>query len=177
MTVWLTGLPSSGKSSVAVELERLLVAKGRPAYRLDGDNLRHGLNEDLRFSPADRTENSRRVSQMAALFADSGTIAIVSLVSPLRADRAAARALHEAEGLPFIEVFVDTPIEVCEQHDPKSMYAKARAGEIPHFVGVNDVYEAPTFPDVVLRRPEHGNATAMAEVILNYIAAFADSRR
>ena len=143
LTVWLTGLSGSGKSTVAVEVERKLVDAGRPAYLLDGDNLRHGLNADLGFSPADRAENVRRVGEVARLFADAGMVAVVSLVSPYRADRDRVRAAHQAGGLRFVEVFVDTPLEVCEARDPKGMYAKARAGEITGFTGVDDPYEAP----------------------------------
>ncbi|WP_040796160.1 adenylyl-sulfate kinase [Nocardia higoensis] len=164
-TVWLTGLSGSGKSTVAVELERRLVAEGRPAFLLDGDNLRHGLNADLGFSAADRAENVRRVGEVARLFADAGVIAVVSLISPYRADRDRARAVHEAAGLPFLEVFVDTPLEICEARDPKGMYAKARAGEIRGFTGVDDPYEAPEHPALVLR-PEDGDPGAMARAIL-----------
>ena len=128
-TVWLTGLPASGKSTIAARLERALVEAGRPAYLLDGDNVRHGLSGDLGFSPGDRAENIRRVAHVARLFADAGVVAIVSLVSPSAADRALARELHEAAGLPFVEVFVDTPVEVAERRDPKGLYARARAGE------------------------------------------------
>ena len=135
LTVWLTGLSGSGKSTVAVEVEQKLVAAGRPAYLLDGDNLRHGLNAGLGFSAADRAENVRRVGEVARLFADAGLVAVVSLVSPYRADRDRVRAAHEAAGLRFVEVFVDTPLEVCEARDPKGMYAKARAGEITGFTG------------------------------------------
>ncbi|MFI7116226.1 adenylyl-sulfate kinase [Amycolatopsis sp. NPDC049868] len=165
LTVWLTGLSASGKSSVAVELERRLVASGRPAYLLDGDNLRHGLNGNLGFSPADRAENVRRVAEVAKLFADAGVVSVVSLISPYRADRELARAAHEAAGLPFIEIFVDTPLEVCEDRDPKGMYAKARAGEISGFTGVDAPYEQPESPDLVLR-PENGDPAAMAALIL-----------
>ncbi|TAM89251.1 MAG: adenylyl-sulfate kinase, partial [Jatrophihabitans sp.] len=165
MTVWLTGLSGSGKSSVAVEVERRLVASGRPAYLLDGDNLRHGLNADLGFSAADRAENVRRVAAVARLMADAGMVALVSLVSPYRADRDAARAAHEAAGLPFLEVFVDTPLAVCEARDPKGMYARARAGEIAHFTGIDDPYEAPQSPDLLLR-PEDGDITAQAAIVL-----------
>jgi bifunctional enzyme CysN/CysC len=164
-TVWLTGLSGSGKSSVAVELERRLVASGRPAYLLDGDNLRHGLNADLGFSAADRAENVRRVGEVARLLADAGVVAVVSLVSPYRADRDRVRAVHDEAGLPFIEVFVDTPLAVCEARDPKGMYAKARAGEITGFTGVDDPYEAPASPDLLLR-PEDGDAAAQASTIL-----------
>jgi len=164
-TVWLTGLSASGKSSVAVELERRLVASGRPAYLLDGDNLRHGLNGDLGFSPADRAENVRRVGEVARLFADSGAVAVVSLISPYRADRDRARATHAVAGLPFLEVFVDTPLQVCEDRDPKGLYAKARAGEITGFTGIDAPYERPEQPDLVLR-PKNGDPRAMAELIL-----------
>jgi len=153
---------------VAVELERRLVAEGRPAFLLDGDNLRHGLNADLGFSAADRAENVRRVGEVARLFADAGVIAVVSLISPYRADRERARAVHEAAGLPFVEVFVDTPLEICESRDPKGMYAKARAGEISGFTGIDDPYEAPESPALVLR-PEDGDPAAMARAILTLL--------
>jgi bifunctional enzyme CysN/CysC len=165
VTVWFTGLSGSGKSSVAVELERKLVASGRPAYLLDGDNLRHGLNAGLGFSAADRAENVRRVGEVAKLFADAGLVAVVSLVSPYRSDRDRVRAAHEAAGLRFVEVFVDTPIEVCEARDPKGLYAKARAGELTGFTGVDDPYEPPPQPDLVLR-PGHGSPTAMADWVI-----------
>ncbi|WP_280454834.1 adenylyl-sulfate kinase [Nocardia brasiliensis] len=165
LTVWLTGLSGSGKSTVAVELERRLVASGRPAFLLDGDNLRHGLNADLGFSAADRVENVRRVGEVARLFADAGVVAVVSLISPYRADRDRVRAAHLAAGIPFVEVFVDTPLQVCEARDPKGMYAKARAGEISGFTGIDDPYEAPTDAELVLR-PDHGDPAAMAATIL-----------
>ncbi|HEY3738063.1 MAG TPA: adenylyl-sulfate kinase [Jatrophihabitans sp.] len=168
LTVWLTGLSGSGKSSVAVELERRLVASGRPAYRLDGDNLRHGLNSDLGFSAVARVENVRRVTEVAKLLADAGVIAVVSLVSPYRSDRDAARASHEEFDLPFMEVFVDTPLEICEQRDPKGMYARARAGEIADFTGISAPYEAPQSPDLLLR-PEDGDPVTMAQIILDRV--------
>jgi bifunctional enzyme CysN/CysC len=168
MTVWLTGLPASGKSSVAAELERRLVASGRPAYLLDGDNLRHGLNADLGFSAADRAENVRRAGEVAMLMADAGLVAVVSLISPYRADRDRVRALHESAGLSFMEVFVDTPLELCEARDPKGMYAKARTGEITGFTGVDDPYEAPHTPDLWLR-PADGDAVTQAAAILGLI--------
>lgn len=167
-TVWFTGLSGSGKSTVAVACERALVDAGRPAYVLDGDNLRHGLNADLGFSSADRAENVRRVGHVARLLADAGVVALVPLISPYRADRDRVRALHEEADLPFIEVFVDTPIELCEQRDPKGLYAKARAGEITGFTGVDDPYEPPTAPELVLR-PERGTAAAMAAAVLELI--------
>jgi len=168
MTVWLTGLSGSGKSTVAAELERRLVASGRPAYLLDGDNLRHGLNADLGFSAEGRAENVRRVGEVAKLLADAGVVAIVSLVSPYAADRAKVRDSHVAAQLPFIEVFVDTPLEICEARDPKGMYAKARAGEIQNFTGIDDPYEAPDAPHLRLR-PEDGDAAAQARLVLDLI--------
>ena len=118
---------------------------------LDGDNLRHGLNSNLGFSPDDRKENVRRVAEVAKLMADAGVVVLVSLVSPYRADRDAAREIHQQAGLPFYEVFVDVPLEVAEARDPKGLYAKARAGEIPDFTGVSAPYEAPLSPDLLLR--------------------------
>ena len=168
MTVWLTGLSGSGKSSVAAELERRLVASGRPAYLLDGDNLRHGLNSNLGFSPEDRAENVRRVAEVAKLLSDAGVVAIVSLVSPYAADREQARTIHAEAGLPFAEVFVDTPLAVCEARDPKGMYARARAGEITHFTGIDDPYEAPESPHLRLR-PEDGDAAAQATLVLDLV--------
>ena len=150
-TVWLTGLSASGKSTIAARLEERLVREGFGAYRLDGDNLRHGLNGNLGFDRAARDENVRRTAHVAALMADSGTITLVSLVSPYRDGRAQARALHEAAAIEFIEVFVDTPLEVCEERDPKGLYAKARAGEILEFTGVDDPYEPPEAPDVLVK--------------------------
>ena len=164
-TVWLTGLSGSGKSTVAVELERLLVEAGQPAYRLDGDNLRHGLNADLGFSAADRAENVRRAGEVARLFAESGVVAIVPLISPYRADRERVRAIHDEAGLDFLEVFVDTPIELCEQRDPKGLYAKARAGEITGFTGVDDPYEAPARPELRLTLAD-GDPVAQAAAVL-----------
>ncbi|TSD93911.1 adenylyl-sulfate kinase [Skermania sp. ID1734] len=165
MTVWLTGLSASGKSSVAVELERRLVAAGHPAYRLDGDNLRHGLNADLGFSEADRAENVRRTGEVAKLLADAGVIAIASLISPFRTDRSRVRDLHEAAGLPFVEVFVATPLAECERRDPKGMYAKARAGEITGFTGIDDPYEEPLHAEVVLHPADGDPARQAAKII------------
>jgi bifunctional enzyme CysN/CysC len=164
-TIWFTGLSGSGKSTVAAACERLLVADGRPAYLLDGDNLRHGLNGDLGFSAADRDENVRRVAEVARLFADAGVVALVPLISPYRAARDGARALHEVAGVPFYEVFVDTPLEVCEERDPKGLYAKARAGELTGMTGIDDPYEAPESPDLVLI-PDDGRAVAAATRVL-----------
>jgi bifunctional enzyme CysN/CysC len=150
-TVWLTGLPASGKSTIASALEQHLVSRGRLAYRLDGDNLRHGLNGNLGFSAEDRAENVRRTAHVARLFADAGTIAIASLVSPYVSDRAAARTSHDELELDFLEVFVDTPLEECERRDPKGLYAKARRGEISGMTGIDDPYEPPEAPEIVVR--------------------------
>ncbi len=147
-TVWFTGLSGSGKSTIATAVQRELLAEGQPSYLLDGDNLRHGLNGDLGFTAEDRTENVRRVSEVARLFADAGVVALVPVISPYRVDRDRAREIHVAAGLPFHEVFVDTPLEVCEQRDPKGLYMKARAGEITGFTGIDDPYEAPASPEL-----------------------------
>ncbi len=146
--VWLTGFSGSGKSTVAVALEASLLAQRRLCYRLDGDNLRHGLNADLDFSPEARAENVRRVREVAALLADAGLIVLASLISPYAADREAARARIGQER--FLEVYCEAPLEVCEARDPKGLYAKARRGEITGFTGVNAPYEPPTNPDLVL---------------------------
>jgi bifunctional enzyme CysN/CysC len=164
-TVWFTGLSGSGKSTVAAVVERALVAAGRPAYLLDGDNLRHGLNADLGFTAADRSENIRRVGEVARLFADAGVVALVPVISPYRVDRDRARAVHEAAGLPFVEVFVDTPLAMCEARDPKGLYARARAGNITGFTGIDDPYEAPAAPDLRLT-PADGSPEAQAALVL-----------
>jgi bifunctional enzyme CysN/CysC len=164
-TVWLTGLSASGKSTIATMLEERLLACRRPAYVLDGDNLRHGLNGDLGFDHASRSENVRRAAHVARLFADAGVIALVSLISPYAADRRIARRIHEDAGIPFTEVFVDTPIKECERRDPKGLYARARAGELRGFTGVDDPYERPANPDVVIRTAEVSHAEAV-EMIL-----------
>ena len=150
-TVWLTGLPASGKSTIAEELERRLVASGRPAYLLDGENVRHGLSGDLGFSAADRHEHARRVASVARMLADAGLVTVVALVSPAAADREWARSLHDEAGLPFVEAWVDTPLEECERRDPHGLYARARAGTLSGFTGVDAPYEPPEAPDVRLR--------------------------
>lgn len=164
VTVWLTGLSGSGKSSIAVQLEGQLLEVGRPAYLLDGDNLRHGLNGDLGFSAQDRDENVRRVAHVARLFADAGVVAIVPLISPYRSARLLARQLHEGAGLRFIEVFIDTPLAVCEQRDQKGLYAKARAGEITGMTGIDDPYEPPKAPEHRFT-PDDGSAVMIAAVL------------
>lgn len=149
-TIWLTGLSGSGKSTVAMALEKLLLERGRHAYCLDGDNIRHGLNKNLGFSPEDRTENIRRIGEVTKLFADSGMIAINSFISPYRADRDLVRAAHKASNLPFFEVFVKCPLEEAEKRDPKGLYKKARLGEIKNFTGIDDPYEEPLVAELVL---------------------------
>ena len=170
-TVWMTGLPGSGKSTLAKMLEERLVAAGRSAYRLDGDNLRHGLNSDLGFDPDARAENVRRAAHVARLFADAGVLAVVSLISPYASDRALAREIHVAAQLPFIEVFVDTPLEVCEQRDPKGLYARARRGEIKGFTGVDDPYERPERADIVVRTQEQDAEASVQQVLHELDAA------
>ena len=167
MTVWFTGLSGSGKSTVAMALEQQLVGTGIPAYLLDGDNLRHGLSGDLGFDAASRNENVRRAGEVAVLFADAGVVAIVPLISPYRADRDRVRDRHAELGLQFVEVFVDTPIELCEQRDVKGLYAKARAGEIKGFTGIDDPYEAPTESELVLTPgPSPAEAAATVAALL-----------
>jgi bifunctional enzyme CysN/CysC len=146
----LTGLPSSGKSTIAAAAEARLVRSGRPALRLDGDNLRHGLNADLGFTAVDRAENVRRTAHAAALLAEAGVVAIASLVSPYERDRAAVREIHDQRGLPFFEVHVSTPLQECERRDPKGLYARARAGELTGMTGIDDPYEAPRNAELVI---------------------------
>ncbi len=165
VTVWMTGLPASGKSTIAARLEERLIAMGRACYRLDGDNIRHGLNGDLGFSPDDRTENIRRIGEVARLFADAGLIAIVPVISPYARDRKRVRDIHDEAGLDFREVFVDTPLEVCEQRDPKGLYAKARAGEITGFTGIDAPYEAPENPDLRIDTTETDETAAVDAII------------
>jgi bifunctional enzyme CysN/CysC len=163
-TVWLTGLPASGKSPIATQLERILVEQGHPAYFLHGENLRHGISGDLDFSPADRTENIRRIAHLARLMADSGMVAIAALVSPAHHDRALARELHDAAGLPFLEVYVDTPVEVAERRDPKGLYARARAGKLQDFTGVSAPYEVPESPDIHVHTAAEDATTAAQRI-------------
>ena len=146
--VWLTGLSGAGKSTLANAVEKVLLAKGMHCYVLDGDNLRHGLNRDLGYSDADRAENIRRVGEVAKLMTDAGLIVLVALISPFRADRRRARELFDPGE--FIEVHVSTPLEVCEQRDPKGLYRKARAGDLPDFTGISSPYEAPEAPQLEL---------------------------
>jgi adenylylsulfate kinase len=169
-TIWFTGLPSSGKSTIAFTLEHALVEHGHLSYVLDGDNIRHGLNKNVGFSPADREENIRRIGEVAKLFADAGVLTCTSFISPYRKDRDQARQIHTAAGLPFIEVFVKASVELCEQRDPKGLYKKARAGEVKEFTGVSAPYEEPLKAEIVL---DSGALTpqAAAQVVMDYLKA------
>jgi adenylylsulfate kinase len=162
-TVWLTGLSGSGKSTIAVAVEAELVRRGKLAYVLDGDNVRHGLNKNLGFSPADRTENIRRIAEVAKLFTDCGVLAFTSFISPYRADREAARALF-AEG-DFVEVYVAADVATCEGRDPKGLYQKARAGQIPEFTGISAPYEEPEAPELVLDTARQSPEESVAALI------------
>ena len=161
-TLWLTGLPSSGKSTTAYSVEHDLVHRGLLAYVLDGDNIRHGLNCNLGFTASDREENIRRIGEVARLFADAGMITMTSFISPYREDRDKVRALHQLDGVPFFEIFVETPLEVCEERDPKGLYRKARRGELKGFTGVDDPYEPPLTPELKICAAEH-TPTELAE--------------
>ncbi|MCC5879135.1 MAG: adenylyl-sulfate kinase [Idiomarina sp.] len=163
--LWYTGLSGSGKSTIANAVDRLLFMRGCHSYLLDGDNVRHGLNKDLGFDDTSRVENIRRITEVANLFTDSGLIVGTAFISPFEADRAQARALASAD---FVEVYVDTPLSVCEQRDPKGLYKKARAGEIAHFTGIDSPYEAPSHPDVHLKTAEMSIEQA-AEQVVDYL--------
>ncbi len=161
--IWLTGLPSSGKSTIAFTAEHILVEQGRLAYVLDGDNIRHGLSKNLGFSAEDRAENIRRIGEVGKLFTDAGVITFTSFVSPYKEDREAVRELM-ADG-DFAEIFIDTPVELCEERDPKGLYAKARTGEIPNFTGVSDPYVAPENPELVIKTSECTPEEAAGQII------------
>jgi adenylylsulfate kinase len=164
-TLWMTGLSASGKSTIAVALEKVLLARGKHAYRLDGDNIRFGLNRNLGFSAEDRAENIRRIGEVAKLFSDAGIITLTSFISPYRRDRDLVRKLHEDVKLPFLEVYVDCAIDEAEKRDPKGLYKKARAGELKGFTGVDDPYEAPERPELVLRSDRLSVAESVAELL------------
>jgi adenylyl-sulfate kinase len=168
-TIWLTGLPGAGKSTVAAAVEARLVQAGRFAYRLDGDNLRHGVCSDLGFSPQDRAENVRRIGEVARLFADSGAVALVAVVSPYEADRQIVRQMHFDDGLAFVEVFVDTSRDECARRDPKGLYARQATGDICGLTGVDSPYEAPPAPDVLLN--ESMTIDVAADAVLNALAS------
>src|SRR5262245_58333462 len=169
-TVWLTGLSGSGKSTIANAVAERLLELGRPAYVLDGDNLRHGLNADLGFTAADRAENVRRVGEVSRLLADAGLVVLAPVISPYRADRDRVRRAHGVAGLPFVEVFVDTPLELCERRDPKGLYRKARAGELTGMTGIDDPYEPPQQPEVVLTPDD---VETQAAIVVDALAAAA----
>jgi adenylyl-sulfate kinase len=164
-TIWLTGLSGSGKSTIALSAERALLAQGLPALILDGDNLRHGLSAGLGFDEAGRAEAVRRAGEAAMLVAASGSIAIVSLVSPYEADRQRVRARHAASGIPFALVHVDVPLAVAESRDPKGLYRRARAGELERFTGVSDPYESPTSPELRLATDATSIESCVAETV------------
>ena len=164
-TIWFTGLSGAGKTTLSFALEEYLVSRGIPAYGLDGDNIRTGLNKNLGFAPEDREENIRRVAEVGKLFADSGTVALCAFVSPYKKDRDLARRLHQEAGLPFLEVFVDTPIEECEKRDCKGLYKKARAGLIKGFTGIDQPYEAPDNPDVVIKTLDKSITESMEMIV------------
>jgi adenylylsulfate kinase len=162
-TVWLTGLSGSGKSTIAVDLEKRLCERGIRSYILDGDNIRHGLNKNLGFSPEDRTENIRRIGEVAKLFTDAGTVTLTAFISPYRADRDQVRALMRAGD--FVEVYVDCPVEVCEQRDVKGLYKKARAGEIKEFTGISAPYEAPNEPELTIRTSQQSVEQSALQIL------------
>ena len=169
-TLWFTGLSGSGKSTVAVALEEALFERGHLCYRLDGDNIRLGINKNLGFSAEDRTENIRRIGEIAKLFVDASVIALTSFISPYRDDRDQVRALHAESDMPFIEVFVDCALEEAEKRDPKGLYKKARAGEIKNFTGIDDPYEAPSNPEIHLHTDQM-TLTEEVEILINYLEA------
>jgi adenylylsulfate kinase len=170
VTIWFTGLSGSGKSTVAVALEKVLNERGKLAYRLDGDNVRLGINKNLGFTADDRKENIRRIGEVAKLFVDSGVIVLSSFISPYREDRDVVRALHDAGGMDFVEVYVDCSLDEAEKRDPKGLYKKARAGQIKNFTGIDDPYEAPLKPEIVLKTDQ---MTLQEEVValLNLLEA------
>ena len=167
-TLWFTGLSGSGKSTIAVALEEALFERGHLSYRLDGDNIRLGINKNLGFSAEDRTENIRRIGEIAKLFVDSSVIALTSFISPYREDRDQARALHEEAGMPFIEVFVDCALAEAEKRDPKGLYKKARAGEIKNFTGIDDPYEAPANAELHLHTDQM-TLQEEVDILLKYL--------
>jgi adenylylsulfate kinase len=164
-TFWFTGLSASGKSTIAVAVEQVLLSRGHHAYRLDGDNIRMGLNKNLGFSAEDRAENIRRIGEVSKLFADAGVISIASFISPYTADRDAVRALHAENDVAYFECYIDCSLEAAEERDPKGLYKKARAGEIKGFTGIDDPYEAPESADLHIKTHEDDLETCVAQVI------------
>ena len=167
-TLWFTGLSGSGKSTIAVALEQALYQRAVLVYRLDGDNIRLGINKNLGFSAEDRAENIRRVGEVSKLFVNAGVIVLSSFISPYLVDRQIVRELHEADNMPFIEVFVDCSLEAAEERDPKGLYKKARAGEIKNFTGIDDPYEAPEAPEVHLHT-DHQSLEEEVEHLLDLL--------
>jgi adenylylsulfate kinase len=167
-TLWFTGLSGSGKSTIAVALEKALFQRGKLTYRLDGDNVRLGINKNLGFSAEDRTENIRRIGEIAKLFVDAGVIALSSFISPYQVDRQRVRELHAESGYPFVEIFVDCALSTAEERDPKGLYKKARAGEIKNFTGIDDPYEAPQSPEIHLRTDQM-SLDEEVEIIIDYL--------
>lgn len=163
VTLWLTGLSGSGKSTISVRLEEKLFELGCSTFVLDGDNVRHGLNKDLGFSPKDRTENIRRIGEVAKLFTQGGVIVSTAFISPYRADRDQVRAIMDKGD--FVEIYVDAPIEVCESRDPKGLYKKARAGQIPEFTGISAPYEAPESPELIVRSGDFSLEECVDQII------------
>ena len=164
-TFWFTGLSASGKSTIAVAVEQVLLSRGFHAYRLDGDNIRMGLNKNLGFSKEDRAENIRRIGEVSKLFADSGILSIASFISPYTEDRDAVRALHEEAGVAYFECYIDVSLEVAEERDPKGLYKKARAGEIKGFTGIDDPYEAPENPELHIKTHVDDLETCVQKVV------------
>eukprot|EP01012_Entosiphon_sulcatum_P056539 TRINITY_DN80230_c0_g1_i1.p1 TRINITY_DN80230_c0_g1~~TRINITY_DN80230_c0_g1_i1.p1 ORF type:complete len:225 (+),score=31.17 TRINITY_DN80230_c0_g1_i1:30-677(+) len=167
-TLWFTGLSGSGKSTVAVALETCLLKNNVYSYRLDGDNIRHGLNKNLGFGAEDRTENIRRVGEVAKLFSDAGLITLCAFISPYKRDRDAVRKMHEEGKLPFIEIFVDSPLSICENRDPKGLYKQARLGKLKQFTGIDDPYEEPVNPEIRLRTDKF-TTEECAQQIVEYL--------
>lgn len=172
-TIWFTGYSGAGKSTIAFGVEKYLILHSIYAYVLDGDNVRHGLSSNLGFSESDREENIRRVAEVARLFADSGAICLTSFISPFIRDRERARLIHHKDHLPFFEVFIDTPLDVCESRDTKGLYKRARAGELKSFTGIDQPYESPVNPDLILKPAEY----SIDECILQVVKFLADNVR
>lgn len=170
ITIWLTGLSASGKSTIACALEQTLLHQGRFAYRLDGDNVRFGLNKDLGFDEDSRVENIRRIGEVAKLFSDASCFTITAFISPYRLDRKTVRELHEKANLGFVEVFVDAPLNIVEQRDPKGLYKKARAGEIKEFTGISAPYEPPENPEIHIKTGEC-DVTQAVKAITEYLVS------
>ncbi|EMD37451.1 hypothetical protein CERSUDRAFT_154096 [Gelatoporia subvermispora B] len=169
VTIWFTGLSASGKSTIACALEQHLLHLHKFAYRLDGDNVRFGLNKDLGFDEKSRNENIRRIGEVSKLFSDASCVTLTAFISPYRADRAVAREVHDKSGIPFVEVFIDAPLHVVEQRDPKGLYKRARAGEIKDFTGISAPYEAPESPEIHIKTADC-DVTEAVRIITQYLS-------